>query len=123
MSLVNTSATSASVRFAARTSLPLAALGLALIAAPAHADAALGWSEAPEVNNLHALLLLVAIPLLIFVVIALAVYVPPMVRGESVSPVTGEDEWFGGPRQGTKELPAGDHAAESSETGGARGTW
>lgn len=124
VSLVNTSAPSASVRFATRASLPLVALGLALVAAPAHADAAEGWSDAGEVDNLHALLLLVGVPLLIFVLIALAVYVPAMVRGENVSALSSrDDEWFGGPRQGTKELPSGGDLAESSETGGARGTW
>ena len=122
---MNTSVISTSVRFVARASLPLVAFGLALTAAPAHADAAEGWSDATEVDNLYALLVLGGIPLLIFVLIALAVYVPPLVRGENVSPASGasDDQWFGGPRQGTKELPSSVSQDDASETGGARGSW
>lgn len=124
VSLVITPAPSATARFAARASLPLVALGLALLAAPAHADVAEGWSNPDDVNALHALLLLAGVPLLLFVLIALAVYVPALVRGEDVSPTSGggvENQWLGGPRPGAKELAAGD--TEPSETGGARGSW
>jgi len=90
---------------------------------PAHADAAEGWGTVEEVNTLQALLLLAGVPILLFVVICLAVYLPAVHRGEDVSPAGGivEDQWLGGPRQGTKELTAGDSAP--SETGGARGSW
>lgn len=123
MSLVITPAPSSTARFAARASLPLVALGLALLAVPAHADPAKGWSDPPDVNALHALLVLVGIPLLLFVVIGLAVYVPALVRGEDVSPTAGgvESQWLGGPRPGTRELGSAD--VEPSETGGARGSW
>lgn len=117
-----TPATSITVRYAARASLPLVALGLALLAAPAHADAADGWGEPTDVNALHALLLLAGVPLLLAVVIGLAVYIPALVRGEDVSPAGAvENQWLGGPRPGAKELAASD--ADSSETGGARGSW
>ncbi|WP_310529712.1 hypothetical protein [Nocardioides sp.] len=110
-------------RFAARASLPLVALGLALLAAPAHADAAEGWSDPADVNMLHALLLLGGVPLLLFLLIGLAVYVPPLVRGEDISPSGGgvESQWIGGPRPGAKELAS--HATSPSETGGAHGSW
>ncbi|UUZ60048.1 hypothetical protein [Nocardioides sp. B-3] len=61
-------------------------------------------------------------PVLIFVLIGLAVYIPALVRGEDVSPTGGsvESQWIGGPRH-SKELASGD--TESSETGGAHGSW
>ena len=122
MSLVITPAPSITARFAARASLPLVALGLALLAAPAHADVAEGWSNPEDVNALHALLLLAGVPLLLFVLIGLAVYVPALVRGEDVSPTGGgsESQWIGGPRH-AKELASADTAP--SETGGAHGSW
>ena len=121
-----TPATSTTARIAARASLPLVTLGLALLAVPAHADPAEGWggyTNPPDVSALHALGLLAGVPLLLFVLIGLAVYVPAMVRGEDVSPTGAgvENQWLGGPRQGAKELAPGE--TESSETGGAHGTW
>ena len=49
------------------------------------------------------MLLLVGIPLLLFLVITLAVYVPSLVRGESIAPGAPavENQWLGGPRSGT----------------------
>lgn len=123
MSLVITPAPSTTARFAARASFPLVALGLALLAAPAHADVAEGWSNPADVSALHALLLLGGVPLLLFALIGLAVYIPALVRGEDVSPTGGggvESQWLGGPRH-AKELTSGD--ADSNETGGARGSW
>jgi len=123
VSLVITPAPSSTARFAARASLPLGALGLALLAAPAHAEPAEGWGTPDDVNVLEALLLLAGVPLLLFVLIGLAVYVPALVRGEDVSPAGGgvENQWLGGPRPGAKELASGE--TEPSETGGARGSW
>lgn len=122
MSLVITPALSTTARIAGRASLPLVALGAALLASPAHADVAEGWSSPADVDALHALLLLGGVPLLLFVLIGLAVYIPALVRGEDVSPTGGtvESQWIGGPRH-AKELAPGD--TESSETGGAHGTW
>lgn len=121
---MTTPAPSTTARFVARASLPPVSLGLALLAAPAHADAADGWGTTEDVNALHALLLLAGIPLLLFVLIGLAVYVPALVRGEDVSLTGGgggEDQWLGGPRPGARELASGE--SEPSETGGARGSW
>lgn len=122
MSLVITPALSTTARIAARASLPLVALGAALLASPAHADVAEGWSNPADVDALHALLLLGGVPVLLFVLIGLAVYIPALVRGEDVSPTGGtvESQWIGGPRH-AKELASGD--TESSETGGAHGSW
>lgn len=106
-----------------RASLPLAVLGAVQLATPAHADPAEGWSDAPgSVDMLDALLLLAGVPLLLFVLIAMAVYLPALVRGEKLTPAGGpQDQWLGGPRSGTKELAASE--STTSETGGARGSW
>lgn len=123
MSLVITPVPTTPARFAVRASLPLVALGLALFAAPAHAEAAEGWGSAGDVDALQALLLLGGVPVLLFVLIVLAVYLPALVRGEDIS-ATGagtENQWLGGPRAGAKELTASQ--SEPSETGGARGSW
>ena len=60
--------------------------------------------------------------------IAAAVYVPAMVRGERVAPGAAPvtDQWFGGPRGGARELESGSgraRAGAQSETGGAGGRW
>ena len=92
------------------------------MAAPAGADVPEGWSDPDPVSGVHALLVLGGIPLLLFVAIALAVYVPAMIKGERVAPGSGtpDNEWFGGPRAGTHELTSG---TETDGTGGASGRW
>lgn len=93
------------------------------LAGPAGADVPEGWSNPEDVDALHALLLLAGIPLLLFVVITLAVYIPAMVRGEKLTPGPAEptSTWFGGPREGSRELAEPDD--ETSAAGGARGRW
>ena len=124
-----TSATSfvAGYRRPARVVIALVAgLAMALLAAPARADVGEGWSDPEPVDKLEALLLLAGIPLLLCVVIAAAVYLPAVVRGERVSPTpaTPEGQWIGGPRQGAAAIESGDHAAAAeTDAGGARGTW
>jgi hypothetical protein len=109
---------------------PLAALTLALAvplayAGAASADVPEGWSKQPDppVSFLHALLVLGGIPLLVIVLLALAVYLPSIVRGESVAPAgarTG-DEWFGGRRDAGVAIEARRGVAD--DTGGASGHW
>lgn len=96
---------------------------LALLAAPSHADVPDGWAPVSDVDDLHALTLLLGGPLLLFVLIAVAVYLPAMVRGEKLLPdhTGGDPQWIGGPRQGVAELPAAD--GDDSRTGGASGSW
>lgn len=105
---------------------------LALLAAPAYAEVPEGWGDQTERNSLdalHALALYLGAPLLLFVLIALAVYVPAMVRGEKLLPDHAgrggrglpEGQWIGGPRQGVAELPAAD--GDDSRAGGASGSW
>lgn len=93
------------------------------LAGPASADVPEGWSNPARVSTLHALLVLGGIPILLFLLITLAVYVPGLVRGERVKPgaPTVEDQWFGGPRKGTSELAGPD--TDESKAGGASGRW
>jgi hypothetical protein len=49
-------------------------------------DVPVGWSDPDEVGGLDFLIVLVGIPVLLFVVIALASYVPSLVRGEPLRP-------------------------------------
>ena len=105
------------------TALVAALLAGLALAAPANADVPQGWPEPPQVNTLEALLLLGAVPVLLFVVILLAVYVPALARGERVAPgqATIENQWIGGPRKSTAELAGPD--SDESEAGGASARW
>lgn len=86
-------------------------------------DVPVGWPEAPDVNMVHALLVLGGIPLLLFVAITVAVYVPSLVRGERITPgqPAVENQWLGGPRTGTAELTG--RGSEDTGAGGASGRW
>ena len=96
--------------------------GVAL-AAPAGADVPEGWSDPEPVDTLNALLILGGIPLLLFVLITLAVYLPALARGERVAPGSApvENQWIGGPRKSTAELAGPD--GEQSQAGGASARW
>ena len=100
-------------------------------AGPAAADVPDGWSNPEPVPVLHFLLLFVGIPALITLGIVVAIYVPGVVRGESVAPAgsRGDDQWFGG-RRDTAQLEASTTTSVGSpdrdgdtDTGGAGGTW
>lgn len=98
-------------------------------AGPALADVPDGWSDPKSVPVLHDLLLFVGIPVLITIGILGAIYIPGVVRGESVAPagVKTDDQWFGG-RRGTGELESSaagqdDGPEAGRDTGGASGTW
>ena len=120
------SSRSTRVRRTGRVSALAAGAVLALLAAPAHADVPEGWggqTQHETLDPLHALGLYLGIPLLLFALIAVAVYLPSMVRGEKLLPdhSAGEPQWIGGPRQGVAELPAPDGV--DSRAGGASGRW
>lgn len=106
-----------------RTSLALLVAGLVVVPGTASADVPEFWSDPEPVDPWHAVLVLVGIPLLLFVVITLLVVIPGVVKGERFTPggQATADQWFGGPRQGTAELPAPDD--EESKAGGASGRW
>ena len=70
-----------------RSAVLITPAGLSLlVAGPASAKVPEGWSDPPPIPVLEALLILGGIPLLLFLLIAAAVYVPAMVRGERVAP-------------------------------------
>ena len=111
------------LRRALRHTPVLAMLLVAALAAPARADVPEGWSDPDPVDGMHALLVLVLVPLGLFVLLVVATYLPAMVKGERLLPDHGKDEatWLGGPRSGAKELPSADD--EHSRAGGASGSW
>ena len=86
-------------------------------------DVPVGWSNPSEVNMVEALLLLVGVPLLLFILITVAVYLPSLIRGESIAPGQPpvENQWLGGPRTGTAELKG--RESEDVDAGGASGRW
>ena len=90
-------------------------------------DVPVGWSQFPEdVDMVQAVLLLAGVPLLLFLGITLAVYVPSLVRGESISPGAPavENQWLGGPRATAGELTgAGSGSEATDDSGGASGRW
>ena len=73
----------------------------------------------------EAVLILVGIPLLLFVLITIAVYLPSLVRGESIAPGAPavEDQWLGGPRTSAGELTAPATPEDADDSGGASGRW
>jgi hypothetical protein len=90
------------------------------------------WEDNASVSPLYVLLVLVVIPLGLFLLITLLVYVPSMSRGEGYQPGLAwrsEPEWFGGPRKGieavdrTEQPVAGAEAGPDAERGGASGRW
>lgn len=112
------------VRRTARAASFVTALGLLgsalLLAGPAQA-APEGWDNPDEVDTLHALGLLVGAPVLLFLLITLAVYVPTLARGAVAAASGPEHEWFGGPRKSMDELAGPDD--EQSKAGGASARW
>ena len=99
-------------------------------AGPAAADIPVHWSDPAPVPVMRDLMIFIGIPLFLTVCIVAAVYLPGIVRGESVAPAGAhtDDQWFGG-RRATAELEPSTTAGEAKEiegardTGGASGTW
>ena len=93
-------------------------------AGAASADVPERWSDPDDVSFLHALLVLGGIPLAVIVVLALATYLPSVVRGESIAPAgaRSDDQWFGGRRDAELALEAR-KTWPTDETGGASGSW
>jgi hypothetical protein len=101
----------------------LLAPALALLAAaPAHAEVPEGWSNPEDVSLLEMLTVILALPAVLFVVIAGMVLLPALARGEKLLPSTSApDQWFGGPGRPADELET--TPREIGTTGGASGTW
>ncbi|WP_296602799.1 hypothetical protein [Nocardioides sp.] len=102
-----------------RTAVVLLAGALVLAASgPAGAGVPEGWETPDPVDPTQALLLLGGVPLLLILVITLLVMAPGRRGG---APVAAEDHWFGGPRQGTAELPPA--TGDDQATGGTSARW
>ena len=116
-------------RRAVRAAALVAVGTLVLVASPALADVPTGWPEPEPVPLLHALLVYLFAPLGLMVLIALLTITPSLVRGERPSVGTPDDQWFGGPRDGTRQLESGTSTEPgttktgTSKTGGASGGW
>jgi hypothetical protein len=127
-----------------RRAVRILAPGLALLVtcltgalSSAHADAPDTWENSPAVDPLHAVLVLAVIPLGLFLLITLLVYIPSMSKAETYKPGQawrGEPTWFGGPRGGLEAAERGSRAeigsgraSESGESkssrGGVSGRW
>lgn len=91
---------------------------------PAGAEVPEGWSHPEKVDALHALLVLGGIPLALFILIGLAVYLPSVMRGEGIAPTQVEDHWLGGSDKTAGELQSAQAGrTEVDETGGGSGSW
>ena len=101
--------------------LLLASGGPALASAPGQ------WGPEPAVPPLDALLVYLLIPVGLFVLITLLVYIPSMARGAKHQPGhawRNEPEWFGGPRAGVEAADENQPSAEQAEErGGASARW
>lgn len=108
------------VRSAAAGSL-LALVGLS---AGAYADEPVGWESVPSVSPLQFFLVLLLIPVGLGIVISLVVALPSIIRGDSYENGeiwAGDDEWFGGPKDGPDALTKGEEPARLEQGGaGAR---
>lgn len=117
------------IRTAVRRSAAVFALTTALVASggAAFADTPVpggGWETKPPVNDLHAWLIFVGIPVLLMLVITALVLAPALARGERLfysGDPEPEGQWLGGPRKAVGELAQPD--TEDSAAGGAGGTW
>jgi hypothetical protein len=100
----------------------------------AFAEAPSTWDDPPHVSPGYVILVLVVIPVALFALITLLVYVPSMKRGESYhpgQPWRSEPEWFGGPKGGVEAADRAPQPAavgagpegDDTSRGGTSGRW
>jgi hypothetical protein len=122
------------VRRAARVLAILPAILVTLAASAAFAEPPETWEDTPSVSGLHVIVLLVIIPVALFMLIWLLVYLPSMMRGnqdQSGMVRHGQAEWFGGPHGGLEAVDTADNrvqpTAGAHDQGGGRsgasGSW
>jgi hypothetical protein len=122
------------VRRAARVLAILPAILVTLAASTAFAEPPETWEDTPSVSGLHVIVLLVIIPVALFMLIWLLVYLPSMMRGnqdQSGMVRHGQAEWFGGPQGGLEAVDTADNrvqpTAGAHDQGGGRsgasGSW
>jgi hypothetical protein len=117
--------TSSVARAARRVSVVAVGLAAGLTAAPAAAEppSTSFWEEAEDPSALEFLAIFVGAPAAIIAILALLVYLPSMMRGQSSEPAlvfSQRSEWFGGPR---KKPDAEDAQSDREPTGGAGAQW
>jgi hypothetical protein len=84
------------------------------------------WENPPSTSALFLIVVLGVIPVALFVVITLLVYLPSMSKGRGSSDEwRGEPEWFGGPRGGLDAVDKAEQPAlsDGSGRGGDSGRW
>ena len=111
-------------------------LTLGSLAAPALAAPPEGWPAPEDRSLMNDLLFLLGVPLLVFLLLALLVYLPSMIRRQSSEPALAfreRPEWFGGPRKGVGATASnaddasrttdGADGAGKADKGGASARW
>lgn len=108
----------------ARPGAVLLGLFLGFLATPAAATAPEAWADPDNGSVLENLLILVGIPTAVILLVALLVYLPSMVRGQSSEPALAfqdRSEWFGGPRKGVEATTSA--SGSDQDKGGVGGRW
>ncbi len=136
LSDVTNHAENPAVRRAARLLALVPAILVTSATGTAFAEAPDSWENNPSVAPLHVLLVMVVIPVGLFALIWLLVYLPSMSKGASYHPGLAwrnEPVWFGGPRGGVDSLDQDDqraaigsgHGTDDTDQsrGGASGRW
>ena len=135
LSDVTNHAENPAVRRAARLLALVPAILVTSATGAAFAEAPDTWDDNPSVAPLHVLMVLVVIPVALFLLICLLVYLPSMSKGASYHPGLAwrnEPVWFGGPRGGVDSLDQAEQPAVGSgpgtddadrSRGGASGRW
>jgi hypothetical protein len=119
------------VRRAARALALVPAILVTFATGSAFAEAPEQWEDNGSVSPLYVVLVLVVIPVALFALICLLVYLPSMKKGQRYQPGLAwrnEPEWFGGPRGGADATDGSPPAAvgagnTESDRGGASGRW
>ncbi|GGF57926.1 hypothetical protein GCM10011519_34790 [Marmoricola endophyticus] len=97
-------------------------LALIGLSAGAYADEPVGWESVQSVSGLQFFLVLLLIPLGLAIVISLVVALPSVIRGSSYENGeiwAGDDEWFGGPKDGVEKGTDPARLESAGEQGGA----
>jgi hypothetical protein len=83
------------------------------------------WESPKHTSPLYVILVLGAIPVALFVLITLLVYLPSMTKGRHSQPGQewgDEVEWFGGPREGLEAVRRHDAPAVTAGSGSSGAT-
>jgi hypothetical protein len=116
--------TRSALRRASRVATVTLGLTLGTLAAPAFATAPSTWENPDNPPAINTLLYLLGVPILVFIVVWVLVYLPSMMRRQSSSPAVAfqeRSEWFGGPRAGVDA--ASEEPSDANEKGGAGAGW